>query len=203
MATNIANSILEKSRALPEGGILSPKEFLHLGSRGAIDMAFIRLMNEKKLFRIGWGLYTAPVRWRFGVRFPACNALLAALSAKTGETIVVHGAMAANQIGLSMQVPVREIHLTSGACRKIRLNKAVIELRHAPAWQLLLGNSLEGKLIRALACFGPQYAKELFPNLKAWKEWRAWPEVNWQTLSEVSAALPSWLAKVINEMAYA
>ena len=203
MATFITNRIIEKAQALPEGGILSPKEFLHLGSRGAVDMTFTRLVKEEKLIRVGWGLYTVPVLWRFGLRFPAFSALLAALSAKTGETFVVHGAMAANHIGLSMQVPVREIHLTSGPSRKLHMNNAVVELRHAPAWQMLLGNSLEGKLIRALDYLGPKHTKEMFPNLNRWMAWREYPEVKWETLSEVSAALPAWLARVINEVAYA
>jgi hypothetical protein len=31
----LAENILSAARAMPEGGLLSPKEFLHLGSRAA------------------------------------------------------------------------------------------------------------------------------------------------------------------------
>lgn len=31
------HAILSQAQYLPEGGMLSPKEFLHLGSRAAID----------------------------------------------------------------------------------------------------------------------------------------------------------------------
>ena len=202
MRTNIATNILKLAFALPEGGIISPKEFLHLGSRAAVDQAFTRLAQEKKMLRVGRGLYTAPVQGHFGIRFPEPSMLLAALSQKTGETIVAHGAMAANQIGLSLQVPVREIHLTSGRTRNLRLNKLVIELRHAPAWQLMLGNSLEGKLLRALASMGSVLTKELFPSQWAWHNWQLWPEVNWKILASASSELPSWLAKTIHEAAY-
>jgi len=203
MSTFITKSILQQASVLPEGGILSPKEFLHMGNRAAIDQTFTRLTKEKILLRVGRGLYTLPIEGRFGKRFPTSTNLLAALSEKTGEVIVVHGAMAANQIGLSLQVPVREIYLTSGRNRNLCLDKLIIELRHAPTWQLLLGNSLEGKLLRALTCLGAAHIKEMFPNLQDWRKWQAWPEVKWKMLFGVISELPSWLVKVINEAAYA
>jgi len=35
--SQLVQSILSFAQSLPEGGLLSPKEFLHLGSRVAID----------------------------------------------------------------------------------------------------------------------------------------------------------------------
>lgn len=37
--------ILRHAQALPEGGVISPKEFLHLGSRYAVDQAMSRLVK--------------------------------------------------------------------------------------------------------------------------------------------------------------
>jgi hypothetical protein len=39
-------AILSQAQSLPEGGMFSPKEFLHLGSRGAIDQTLSRLARE-------------------------------------------------------------------------------------------------------------------------------------------------------------
>ena len=66
---------------LPEGGILSPREFLHLGSRAAVDQTFSRLAKQEQLLRIGKGLYTPPVQGRFGMRPPATENFLTALGA--------------------------------------------------------------------------------------------------------------------------
>jgi len=44
----LPETILRHARSLPEGGILSPKEFLHLGSRAAVDQVFSRLTKEGK-----------------------------------------------------------------------------------------------------------------------------------------------------------
>ena len=45
----LPETIQNRARALPEGGVLSPKEFLHLGSRAAVDQAFSRLAKAGKL----------------------------------------------------------------------------------------------------------------------------------------------------------
>ena len=67
----LPETILLHAQALPEGGVLSPKEFLHLGSRAAIDQALSRLAKEGKLLRVARGIYVAPVSRRFGTRAPA------------------------------------------------------------------------------------------------------------------------------------
>ncbi len=41
--SSLAQSILTIAQSLPEGGLLSPKEFLHLGSRAAVDQTLSRL----------------------------------------------------------------------------------------------------------------------------------------------------------------
>ncbi len=62
-----------------------------------------------------------------------------ALAAQRGEVIVSSGAAAANSLGLTTQVPVRTVYLTSGRTRKMSLGKQIVELRHAPRWQLAKG----------------------------------------------------------------
>lgn len=57
------------------------------------------------------------------------------LAEKTGEIVVSHGAAAANTLGLSTQVPIREIFITSGRSRKLTFASRVVELKHVPHWQ--------------------------------------------------------------------
>ena len=42
----LPETILLQAESLPEGGVLSPKEFLHLGSRPAIDQAFSSSLSD-------------------------------------------------------------------------------------------------------------------------------------------------------------
>lgn len=66
--SHLAETILSAAQALPEGGLLSAKEFLHLASRAAVDQTLTRLTREGKLMRVVRGAYAAPVISRFGAR---------------------------------------------------------------------------------------------------------------------------------------
>src|ERR1035437_2020039 len=97
--SQLAKSILAAAQALPEGGLLSPKEFLHLGTRAAVDQTLTRLTHDGELLRVGRGLYALPVHSRFDTRQPQTQAVVQALESASGEVIVASGAAEANALG--------------------------------------------------------------------------------------------------------
>jgi hypothetical protein len=191
----LSTRILGELADLPEGAPLYAKALLHLGSRAAIDQALSRLVRRGGLLRAGRGLYVRPVETRFGMRAPSVPAALGALTAATGETIAAHGAAAANSLGLTTQVPVRMVYLTSGPSRRLTFGTQIVELRHAPRWQLSLAGRPAGDAIRALAWLGRRRSRAMTSKLG-----RA---LSPQTLTELSAArgrLPTWLAQQISTL---
>ena len=147
----LTDQILAHARRLPEATPIAAKAFLHLGNRAAVDQALSRLMCRGKLLRAGRGLYVRPIESRFGVRAPAVEQVVEAVAIQKGEVVAPSGAAAANALGLTTQVPVRSVYLTSGRSRKLTLGKQTVELRHAPRWQLALAGRPAGEAIRALA----------------------------------------------------
>ena len=159
--SQLAQSILSTAQTLPEGGLLSPKEFLHLGTRAAVDQTLTRLTREGTLLRVGRGLYAVPIQSRFGVRPPATQTIVQAMEAAQGEVIVANGATEANALGLTTQVPTREVFLTSGASRTLHLGNRTVEFQHAKRWLLALGKRPAGRAIRALSWLGPEQGLSL------------------------------------------
>ncbi|MBU9384367.1 DUF6088 family protein [Burkholderia gladioli] len=192
----LPETILQQARSLPEGGVLSPKEFLHLGSRSAVDQAFSRLAQAGKLLRVARGTYSAPVSSRFGSRAPAPEKVVQALAEQSGEIVVPHGASAANALGLTQQVPIREVYLTSGRTRKLKLGRSEVLVKHAPRWMLALGARPAGAAVRALAWIGPTHAGPSLASLR-----RTLPRSEWQALASIRATLPGWMARAIGEEA--
>ncbi|OZB30989.1 MAG: hypothetical protein B7X51_09650 [Pseudomonas sp. 34-62-33] len=192
---HLAENIMFVAQALPEGGLLSPKEFLHLGSRAAIDKTLSRLTQEGKLLRVSRGAYVKPHRGRFGVRPPSTESVLQGIETSCGETVVAHGAAEANALGLSTQVPIQEVFLTSGASRTLHLGSRCVELKHGNRWQLLLGKRPAGKVIRALSWLGPEAAPAALKLLHS-----RLPEAEWEAVCAARAALPSWMAKLITKV---
>ena len=188
----LPETILLHAQSLREGGVLSPKEFLHLGSRAAIDQAFSRLAKQDKLLRVARGRYVAPVAGRHGTRAPSPDKVVLAIAEQNGEMVTPHGASAANLLGLTKQVPARPVYLTSGRTRKLRLGPTEVLMKHAPHWMLALGCSPAGAAIRALAWMGPARAGRALAALR-----RTLPPPEWHALATTRGMLPSWMAQAI------
>jgi hypothetical protein len=191
----ISEAILEHAAALPEGVPLSAKELLHVGSRAAVDQALSRLAKRGELMRVGRGLYVRPVETRFGARPPSVEHVVQGIANTTGETIASSGAAAANALGLTTQVPVRSIYLTSGQNRRLKLGNLTVELKHAPQWQLTMAGRPSGEAIRALAWLGEEHAGEAIPRLQ-----KRLPAGAIEELASVRPRLPTWLAREVSRL---
>lgn len=145
------STVLEKLRQSiaeqPEGEVLSSADFHSLGSRSTVGRALGKLVESGELLRLERGLYTAPVTGRFGRRPPAPAKVLASLGQKKGERVFPSGAASAHGLGLTSQVPIREVYLTSGRSRRLSIGPRRIQLRHAPP--RLLKQGIEGAEVRA------------------------------------------------------
>ncbi len=194
--STLSQAVLLAAHAMPEGGLVSPKEFLHLGTRAAVDQTLTRLIKEGQLMRIGRGAYAVPVKGRFGERPPSAQAVLDALTANSGDVMVPAGAAEANALGLTTQVPTREVFWTSGPSRTLVLGKQEIELKHASRWLLAMGKRPAGMAIRALSWLGPERTPQALTVLRA-----KLPASEWQALHNARALLPSWMARAVSEVA--
>jgi hypothetical protein len=192
--SRLAESILRYAEALPEGRAIAAREQLHLGSRAAVDQALSRLARRGELLRVSRGFYVRPVETRFGRRAPSELRVVESLAQITGETIAPHGAAAANKLGLTTQVPVRSVYLTSGRSRRLKLGAQLLDLRHAPRWQLILGNQRSGEVLRALAWLGPEKAGAALNKLK-----HTLSASECDDLAVARTVMPSWLAKQISD----
>ncbi len=191
----LAKQVLEHSTKTPEGTPLVAKELLHLGSRAAVDQVLSRLVQRGALLRAGRGIYVLPVESRFGTRAPSAIKMVEGLANQRGETIVAHGAAAANALGLTTQVPMRAVYLTSGPNRSLKLGAQLIEFRHAPIWQLIFPGQAAGEVVRALAWLGPEKAREAIQTLRA-----KLPVSELKKIVSARSQLPTWMAQEISAL---
>ena len=139
-----------------------------------------------------------PVQMRFGPRSPSAEQAIAALTVQRSETIVPSGAAAANALGLTTQVPVKSVYLTSGRSRVLNLGWQAVALRHTLRYaKLALGSKTSGQVVRALAWLGPDEAPKALQILRSKLTETAKTEL-------VSAApqFPTWLARLIGTMVH-
>lgn len=191
----LAKQVLEHASRLPEGTPLAAKELLHLGSRAAVDQVLSRLAGRGTLLRAGRGIYVLPVESRFGTRAPSALKMVEGLANQRGETIVSHGAAAANALGLTTQVPMRAVYLTSGRSRQLKLGAQMVEFRHAPIWQLIFPGRAAGDVVRALAWLGPEKAAEAISKLRS-----KLPSSELEEVAAARARLPTWMAREVSAL---
>jgi len=194
---SIMHQILARIRAAGRGSVLTPKQFLDIGSRAAVDQTLSRLVRRGVLQRIGRGLYHYPKRSaRLGDLAPAPDAVARAYARKTGSTLQVSGAQAANALGLSTQVPARTTFVTDGATRQLRFGNQVIFLRRAAPRRLMGAGTPWGTALQALAYLGKSgvdasVIRRLKHTLSAGHR---------RALGRHADAAPDWMRPVIAEV---
>jgi hypothetical protein len=94
-------------------------------------------------------------------------------------------------------VPVKSVYLTSGRSRVLNLGCQAVELRHAPRWQLALGNKTSGQVVRSLAWLGPDEAPNALQILRSNLTETAKIE-----LMSAAPQFPTWLARLVAEMVH-
>jgi predicted transcriptional regulator of viral defense system len=115
-----------------KGWVFTPKDFLDLGSRAAVDKTLTRLAQKGVIRRLDRGMYDYPVKDpMLGVLSPNADKLAAVLASKMGDRLFPSGATAANLLGLSTQVPGRVTYMTDGASRVRKVAGRTITFKHA------------------------------------------------------------------------
>ena len=191
----LKEQIIERVTGEPEGAVFNAKTFAQLGARSGIDKALSRLVTEGKLMRICQGVYTAPVETRFGPRPPTLEKVITSLERLWGVRIVSSGGSAANVMGLTTQVPVRPVFLTSGNPRRLRFGESTVQLQPASNWLVHAPNTPAGNAIRAIEWMGPA---EVERSVVAVCE-RLGPE-DLDELAGIQASLPEWIARPVSRI---
>ena len=78
--------------------------------------------------------------------------------------------------------------------RTLTLGTQIIEIRHAPKWMLVLGDSLAGDVVRALEWLGPDLAEQAVGKLAGRID-----QDEWRVLLGIRHRLPAWMATAIQK----
>ena len=97
------------------------------------DVFISRLVSEfsKKglLCRLAKGVYYKLIQTRFGILYPEVGALVKAIARRDNAQVLPMGETALNMLGLSTQVPMNYVYLTSGSARKIEIGPRTVTFK--------------------------------------------------------------------------
>lgn len=190
----MADRIMKRIRGKGRGWVFTPRHFLDFGTRGAVDMALSRLVQSNGIRRIGRGLYDYPrMHDTLGALSPDPAALANALAIQTGDKLGPSGAAAANQLGLSTQVPARASFATTGKTRVKKAAGRSLTLRHSRAPVLEQGSDTANAVLQALAQLG---RKEVDGDVIKRLALRV-DDTALKQLLQARPAMPGWMGDVI------
>lgn len=194
---SIDSSILSKIYGRGRGMVFTPKDFLELGERGAVDIALHRLVKAGTIRRLARGVYDYPkTSDLLGVLSPSTEAIAKALAGPEALRLQPAGAYAANLLGLSEQVPAKIVYFTDAPSRTVRVGNQTITLKQTTPRNMKLHNRLSGLVVQALRYLGQRnIGPDEIATLKA--------RLNAEQRNAVAADAkwaPAWIAKIMRSL---
>jgi hypothetical protein len=157
----LEKTILAMIAGLERGFVFTPRHFASLGDPRTIGMALTRLSRKGTIRRLARGLYDYPKQHpQLGVLSPSPDAIAQALAGRDATRLQPSGAYAANQLGLSEQVPMKVVFLTDGAARHVRIGKQEIVLKRTTPRNMATAGKISGLLIQALRHLGRRHVDD-------------------------------------------
>jgi hypothetical protein len=147
--------ILQRISRKGRGWAFTPHDFADLGDPRALGMTLTRLVRDGKIRRISRGLYDSPrdhpILGQVGA---TVDAVVQAVARNKSLRLLPSPAVAANQLGLSTQVPARIVYHSNGAPAEVKLGKLDIVFRRNSGRNLALAGRASGLVAQALRFLG-------------------------------------------------
>ena len=151
MKKSVNHNIELKINGFKPGEVFLPSDFKELGTSTAIRKALSRLVASGQVERMGQGIYVIPQNDRvFGKVLPSMEQLAEALAQKEHVKIKPSGQYALNKVGLSTQVPMRLVFLTTGNSKRIQIGKNAIIFKSTTAKKLSMKGHITSLLFLGL-----------------------------------------------------
>ncbi|MEI7637780.1 MAG: DUF6088 family protein [Syntrophus sp. (in: bacteria)] len=181
-----------------KGCVVTPGDFLDLGSRSAVDLVLHRLVKKGTLRRLARGLYDYPrTDPELGPLSPPTDAIVKAIKGRDKILLQPSGGYAANLLGLSDQVPMRIVFLTDGPARRVQLGKQVIMLKHTTPRAMATAGRVSGLVTHALRHIGQRHVDDA---IVARLQKRLSADDRKELLQDIRYA-PAWIAAILRRVA--
>lgn len=190
------NSLSYKLDALPVG------ELVFLSDYPEYDVAFAcrvlaRKCKEGSFMKLSKGIYYKPSMTRFGPVLPSVDKVVEAVARRDNAKILPSGNAVLNQLGLSEQVPMRLVYLTSGSARDLVVGGTKIKLKRSVPKTFEFQGELMALLAQALKALGKEGLTE-GQKAAIGVLLKEHPEAD--TFEHDIRLMPAWMQKVIKEI---
>ncbi len=179
------------------GWVFSHVDFTEVGNLATVERILSRLLEEEKISRIRRGLYYIPELSRWGEVPPAQSEVVKALSRSMNTDFLLDGANALHKLGLTNQIPMKQVYLTDKQINTISIGKVSIEFRKVSPKKLSGSNNRAGVYLSAIEYLGKNEAAQESMKMKVANI------LNKDIAEELQAASvnrSAWVREVVDEI---
>lgn len=112
------------------------------------------LVKAGELHHLSRGVYLKTEQTRFGMVYPPVSVIASAIAERDKAQILPTGATALNLLGLSSQMPMNPIFLTSGSARVIVIDGRTITFKRAVPRNFAIKGKKRSLIVQALKFIG-------------------------------------------------
>lgn len=160
MRGSIYNQVKKRVENQP-GKLIIADDFNGIGSYSGVITALGRLVKAGTLERISHGIYYSPkIDPVIGKLYPTVDDLVYKIAKRDKVKILPTGATALNQLGLSNQVPMKQVYLTDGNPRLLRIGKSTVRFKRTSPKQMYYKGKLSSLIVLALKDLGDKNVSE-------------------------------------------
>ncbi len=142
-------TLKQRIEAMPEDSVLFRSDFPEYHAE-FVGSVLSELTSEGLLTKMGQGIYAKPRSSRFGMVRPSVDKIVHAIATRDNAEVLPSGEAALNMLGISTQVPMKYVYITSGSERTINLINCQVVLKHCAPRNFCYKTELVALLAQAL-----------------------------------------------------
>lgn len=151
------------------------------------------LAKDGIIHHLSRGVYLKTEETRFGLVYPPIEDIAKSIARRDNAQVIPTGATAQNILGLSTQVPMNAVFLTSGSARIIKLGSRTITFRRAVPKNFAVQGRYTSLIVQALKSIGEEnFSEDDFIHIQDIILRHPEPDAIEQDL----AVMPSWIRKI-------
>ena len=156
-----------------------------------------RYVKEGRLVRLANGIYLKTTLTKFGPVFPGPTEIAESIARRDHAQVLMSGLAAENYFGLSTQVPMKTVFLTSGSARKLTVGNTVIEFKRGVPKNFAFNDKTVATLCLALKSIGNGHVtdeqKSVLRNFLN-------DYLQEHDIKNDLKLMPQWIQKMLNEI---
>jgi len=206
-ASDLKTAILARIESGAQRGVWTPRDFLDLGARDAVDKTLQRLMRAGNLRRVDRGLYDKPSLNSLTQKSspPDPRHVIDAIARRDQIRVLVDGMTAANDLGLTNAVPAKVVVHTDARLKSISLGQMEIIFKPTAASKLYWAGRPAMRIVQALHWLRDTMGQDdedeiLIRRLNAILHDSDDGQTLREDLSEGLPTLPTWMQNLLRPM---